>query len=249
MDDDKQWNKVLSGVANILQSMRPDAAGESTPGEASQTSRSAAAGNKKPGSSNPAPATDERPVYISRAPVPESFDWEAPPGEKQTGRPSGSPPAEGASESMRQRIRERYFRARFPDAPLPVAGTDDPSALIKSARLYFEDGDTARAIELLEQAGELMPRTERTQLAKLEIHFLRGDAWPEVARLGRRLSPHEPLFALVGPAESDAHDHYGAWPETPNWIEAPWDLTSEVLIVELRGRILGPEPAVEASRP
>jgi hypothetical protein len=48
-------------------------------------------------------------------------------------------------------------------------------------------------------------------------------------RLGRALAPEETLF---GGAQNDRGDHYGPWPDTPNWILAPWDLTSEVLAAE-----------------
>ena len=33
------------------------------------------------------------------------------------------------------------------------------------------------------------------------------------------------------------HDHYGPWPDLPNWIQANWDLTAEVVAVDFH-RIL-----------
>jgi hypothetical protein len=160
-------------------------------------------------------------------------------------------------EHVRVRIRERYFKTRFPDVPVPSPGSSDCSAIVKAARLYFEDGDTGRAVELLRLSSEMMPRVERILLAKLEIHYLDhnetaftetartfaerfpgSSEWPAVARLGWRLAPNEALFANARPAKVARDEQYGAWPEVPNWIEAPWDLTGEVLAVELRGRIL-----------
>jgi hypothetical protein len=160
-------------------------------------------------------------------------------------------------DHVRARIRERYFRSRFPDVPLPAPGSKDASAIVKAARLYFEDGDTARAVELLRQASDMLTRVEGILLAKLEIHYLDhneaaftetarifaerfpgSSEWPAVARLGWRLAPSEALFANARPAKVARDDQYGAWPEVPNWIEAPWDLTGEVLAVELRSRIL-----------
>jgi hypothetical protein len=158
-------------------------------------------------------------------------------------------------DPLRQKIRARYFNARFPDAP---AVSEDPSAVIKAARYYFEDGNTRMAIELLEYAAASMPREELYWLARLEIHFLTDNAkayvatahlfrehfpmspsWPEVSRLGRRIAPAYALFATGQAAIPEVGDQFGAWPEVPNWIEAPWDLTGEVLAVELRGRLIG----------
>jgi hypothetical protein len=34
---------------------------------------------------------------------------------------------------------------------------------------------------------------------------------------------------LSGPRD---HDHYGPWPHLPNWIQAPWDLTGEVIAAD-----------------
>ena len=164
-------------------------------------------------------------------------------------------------DHVRARIREHYFRSRFPDVPLPTPGSNDATAIVKAARLYFEDGDTARAVELLRQTADLLPRLERILLAKLELHYLdhneiaftetarifaerfpSSTEWPSVARLGWRLAPSEALFANARPAKVARDDQYGAWPEVPNWIDAPWDLTGEVLAVEMRGRILGAGP-------
>ncbi len=89
-------------------------------------------------------------------------------------------------------------------------------------------------------------------LARLEILFLErdaagyaqaardfiaghsdGEAWHEVARLGRALVPNDTLFGdATGPR---AHEHYGPWPHLPNWIGASWDLTAEVTAAEFHG--------------
>jgi hypothetical protein len=134
----------------------------------------------------------------------------------------------------------------------------DPSAFVEVARLYFDDDDVDRAVELLQYAAYALPGDERPWLARMEILFLRKEGhafvaaarrfleefpksshWSEVVRLGWRLAPKELLFAAGRPEHRPSDAHYGAWPEVPNWIEAPWDLTSEVKAVELRGRILG----------
>jgi hypothetical protein len=57
-----------------------------------------------------------------------------------------------------------------------------------------------------------------------------SEAWPEIARLGRALAPGEALFADAEAAGN--HDHYGPWPNLPNWIQAPWDLTAECIAAD-----------------
>lgn len=144
-----------------------------------------------------------------------------------------------------RKIRERYISARFPGVARTLAELHSIDRVIKAARLYFEDEQPGLALELLEIAAQEMPHESPVWLARLEILFLgrdaegflaaarafrlahpQHDAWPEIERLGRALVPGEPLFgATSGPRD---HDHYGPWPHTPNWIQAPWDLTPEI---------------------
>ena len=145
-----------------------------------------------------------------------------------------------------RRIRDRYIGARFPGVARSAADLEKPDRVVKSARLYFEDGQSETALELLDVAIEQDSRAEPLWLAQLEILFLTrnaprfietaraframhpaSEAWSEVARLGRALAPKESLFgAAAGPRD---HDHYGPWPDLPNWIQANWDLTAEVV--------------------
>ncbi|MBK8324498.1 MAG: hypothetical protein IPL06_17770 [Betaproteobacteria bacterium] len=169
--------------------------------------------------------------------------------------PAVSPVPSSAPGSAR--IRERYYAIRFPGAPA-LAADADVSGLIKVARLFFEDGDSPRAVELLDCAAAVLPGEARLRLAALEILFLARDGeafvaaarafrdrfpgsehWAAIERLGWRFAPRERLFAGGRPKDKADDAHFGAWPESPNWIEAPWDLTCEVLAVELRGRVLG----------
>ena len=149
-------------------------------------------------------------------------------------------------DGVRRRIRDRYVGARFPGVARSAAELASASRVIKAARLYFEEEDVESALELLQLAVEEAPREASLWLARLEILFLARDAagfiacarefralhrehaaWDEVLRLGRALAPGEVLFTEgAGPR---AHDHYGPWPDLPNWIQAPWDLTGEIL--------------------
>ncbi len=153
-----------------------------------------------------------------------------------------------------RRIRDRYIGARFPGVARSAADLESPDRVVKAARLYFEDGQVDTALELLDIAIEQDSRAEALWLAQLEIVFLgrnparfvetarafralhpASEAWTEVARLGRALCPREQLFgAAMGPRE---HEHYGPWPDLPNWIQANWDLTAEVVAADFH-RIL-----------
>ena len=145
-----------------------------------------------------------------------------------------------------RRIRDRYIGARFPGVARAAADLENPERVVKAARLYFEDGQADTALELLDVAIEQDSRAEPLWLAQLEILFLIRDsqrfietarafhalhraseAWDEITRLGRALAPQEAMF---GPANARRdHEHYGPWPDLPNWIQANWDLTAEVI--------------------
>jgi hypothetical protein len=153
-----------------------------------------------------------------------------------------------------RRIRDRYIGARFPGVARSTADLESPDRVVKAARLYFEDGQVDSALELLDVAIEQDSRAEALWLAQIEILFLvrnaarfveaaraframhpASEAWPEVARLGLGLAPKEALFgSATGPRD---HDHYGPWPDMPNWIQANWDLTAEVIAADFH-RIL-----------
>ena len=165
----------------------------------------------------------------------------------------GDEEAQGYDARCR-RIRDRYIGARFPGVARSTADLGNPDHVVKAARLYFEDGQADTALELLDVAIEHDSRAEALWLAQLEILFLcrnapryietarafhamhrASEAWPEISRLGRALVPSESLF---GPASAPrGHDHYGPWPDLPNWIQANWDLTAEVVAADFH-RIL-----------
>jgi len=150
-----------------------------------------------------------------------------------------------ALDPRRRKIRERYITARFPGIARTLDDLHSSDRVIKAARLFFEDDQPDLALELLELAAQEAPHESPVWLARLEILFLtrdaegfvaaarafrqahgRHDAWTEVERLGRALVPGEALFGETqGPRD---HEHYGPWPHTPNWIQAPWDLTPEI---------------------
>jgi hypothetical protein len=165
--------------------------------------------------------------------------------------------------SMRARLRDRYIEARFPGVLSSSADLADADGVVTIARLLFEEGRYDDAQELLQLAiGQ--SGSEPLRLARLEITFLQRDAsryvalarelrqahpqtreWTEVARLGRLLVPGEALFGAD--AGQRPHDRYGPWPDMPNWIQASWDLTPEVLAAELH-RDMRVDPSAERAR-
>ena len=121
--------------------------------------------------------------------------------------------------------------------------------MIKVARHCFEEGNLDRANELFALAIPSSPDALALRLARLEIAFLARETglfrslaremhashpsiteWKDIARLGRALAPDEPLFAAQ-PGDR-GHDQYGPWPDMPNWIQASWDLSNEVMASE-----------------
>jgi hypothetical protein len=162
------------------------------------------------------------------------------------------------TEAMRRKIRDRYLAVRFPGAPHTDEELRDSAGVIKAARLYFEDEDLDRACELLEFAADANATDESTWLAHLEMLFLKRKAsaftrlsrrfhdhfpnsgrWSEILRLGLRLAPEESIFLQAHPREAAIDEHYGAWPQVQNWIQAPFDLTGDVLAAEFHAKMRG----------
>jgi hypothetical protein len=173
-----------------------------------------------------------------------AFEWDAPlPVVRST------LPAPGAPAAPAPGVLDRYVAARFPALARRAADLADAGRVVEGARLYFEERKTDRALELLSLAIALSPGHEGLKLARLEIAYLLREpqayvsfarafreahatskAWIEISRLGRAIAPTEVMFGAR--QASRAHDHYGPWPHTPNWIDASWDLTPEVLAVD-----------------
>ncbi|HXF77432.1 MAG TPA: hypothetical protein VN598_01100 [Usitatibacter sp.] len=190
-----------------------------------------------------------RKAPVDLAPI----EWEGDQGASSAAQATPAVPDATAgfecADARTRRIRDRYVSARFPGVARAASDLESAARVIKCARLYFEDGQLAAALELLDMAIEQDSRAEALWLAELEILFLSRDAarfvecarafralhgasgqWAEVARLGHAIAPREALFGTKGAAR--AHEHYGPWPDLPNWIQASWDLTSECLAAD-----------------
>ena len=203
-----------------------------------------------------------------RRPELASLEWE---GDSPRAAAPGPPPGSSEHEipgdpatfdPLRRRIRDRYIGVRFAGVARSGADLQDPRRVIKAARLAFEEERPDSALELLDLAIEQQAREATLRLAKLEILFLLracaryvetarafldacpGHAqWPEIMRVGHALEPGEPLF---GAAPGARDDHYGPWPDTPNWIQAPWDLTAEVSAADFHRAMTAERPILLA---
>jgi hypothetical protein len=207
-------------------------------------------------------ATPSGKVDVSRmlaaarvAPQLEMLEWDDRPTAPAILREATAPDARDendprAFDSKRRKIRDRYVGTRFPGVATCSSDLASANRVIKAARLYFEEERNDAALELLALAIEECPRDTDLWLARLEILFLTRErdgyvatardfhrehpgaeeSWAEICRLGRALAPGETLFGSgMGPRE---HEHYGPWPHTPNWIQAPWDLTAEIIAAD-----------------
>lgn len=163
-------------------------------------------------------------------------------------------------------LRQRYIEERFPEIGKGVIALDDPDSVVKGARLCYEDGALARAVELLQYAIESRPAEIKAWLALFEIFRLerltgefaqlavrfrelhgKSDYWPKVQYFGREIDPGNPLYATpaidnfqtIGPAQAKriaAADSID--PVTENWLGAPMDFQNEVLANELRKTLM-----------
>jgi hypothetical protein len=199
---------------------------------------------RSPRPTKPEPHFLDQPTNVVRI-LPAKAPWAA--SDHRSGFSNASLPTAAPLDldARRQRIRDRYLAVRFDGLIRDTRDLKDIAKVIKAARLYFEDENPDRADELLRLAAAAQPHEPRLWLARLEIHFLSRDAerfgetarayrraypgggeWAQVACLGRALSPGDELFRDSTGEHDD--ENYGPWPNTPNWIEASWDLTAEV---------------------
>jgi hypothetical protein len=163
-------------------------------------------------------------------------------------------------DEKRRRIRDRYIGIRFAGIIRSAEDLANAPRIIRAARAAFEEDHAGTAAELLELAIEQNVKQKQLWLADLEIAFLVRNAqrfvalarafraqfhnaaeWNEVSRLGRALVPDEALFGARQGARK--HEHYGPWPDLPNWILASWDLTHEVAAADFHRAMISGTPA------
>lgn len=162
-------------------------------------------------------------------------------------------------------LRRRYIEERFPEIASGTIAPGNPDSVVKAARLFYEDGAVARAVELLQFAVEENPAALKPWLALFEIFRLEGLAgefgelagrfrdhhatslyWRKVQFIGRELEPGNPLYretpvdhleTIGSPARKKAAP-VTFDPLAENWLNAPMDFTTDALAASLREGVL-----------
>jgi phage tail protein X len=163
-------------------------------------------------------------------------------------------------------LRRRYIEERFPEIGKGAIVLDDAASVVKGARLFYEDGALARAVELLHYAIERKPGEVRTWLALFEIFRLerltgefaelarrfrenhgKGEYWRKVQYFGREIDPSNELytqaplntFETIGPSQARRLAAEASFdPVAENWLGMPMDFQNEVLANELRKALM-----------
>ena len=155
-------------------------------------------------------------------------------------------------------LRRRYIEERFPEIANGAVVLDDARSMVKAARLLYDDGAIARAIELLQFAIEQDADAMPAWLALFAIFRLQGlsgefaelarrfaerhgasDEWSDVRAIGRTLDPGNPLYEGE---EVVAAMHGG--PE--GWLRGPGDAPASPLAGELRSRLMAEASITDA---
>ena len=147
-------------------------------------------------------------------------------------------------------LRRRYIEERFPEIANGAVALDDARSMVRAARLLYDDGAVARAIELLQFALEQDPDAMPAWLALFAIFRLQGlsgefaelarrfaerheasDEWRDVRAIGRALDPANPLYA--------GEEVIAALDGGPDgWLRGPGDAAQNALAGELRSRLM-----------
>ena len=163
-------------------------------------------------------------------------------------------------------LRRRYIEQRFPEIVNRTIVLDEAGSVVKGARLFYEDGAVARAVELLHFAIEHNPGEVRTWLALFEIFRLerlagefaelarrfkelhgKSEYWRKVQYFGREIDPGNALyqeeainkFETIGPSQARRMAAAASFdPIAENWLNAPMDFENEVLANDLRKALM-----------
>lgn len=162
-------------------------------------------------------------------------------------------------------LRRRYIEERFPEIASGTIQPADPDSVVKAARLFYEDGALARAVELLHFSVEEDPASLKPWLALFEIFRLEGltgefgelaqrfrehhgssEYWRKVQFIGREIDPANALYReapldhleTIGPAAARRAMPVTFDPLAENWLNAPMDFTTDALAASLRAGLL-----------
>jgi hypothetical protein len=215
-----------------------------------------------------APADDEIVVALEHSPEDDVFasEPEFAPEPPQRALDADVDIATRLPDNNTDDLRRRYIEERFPEIGKGAISLDEPASVVKGARLFYEDGAIARAVELLHFAIERHPGEERAWLALFEIFRLealtgefaelarrfreqhgKSDYWRKVQYFGREIDPGNELYAekplntfeTIGPAQARRLAQETSFdPVAENWLGAPMDFQNEVLANELRKALM-----------
>lgn len=170
-------------------------------------------------------------------------------------------------------LRRRYIEERFPEIASGTIAPTDPDSVVKAARLFYEDGALARAVELLQFSVEENPRNLKPWLALFEIFRLEGlpgefgelagrfqrfhgssEYWRKVQFIGREIDPGNALYRevpaeqleTIGPVAARMAAPVTFDPLAENWLNAPMDFTKDGLAAGLRAGLLADAGLAEA---
>jgi hypothetical protein len=189
--------------------------------------------------------------------------------------PPPPPPQDDASRDQRR----AYIAERFPEVAAGVIELHDVEAIVEASRQYFEgDGDTDKALELLEFSiaddpsqlklwlaeFEILRRSNRTpgfdKLAtRYRLQFGENEHWRTICSVGLELDPENRTFQAGAAVPEESPDEWAAHGVDPvdapeperheNWLNAPLDFTPELLANDLRDSLLADFQEEENSRP
>jgi hypothetical protein len=183
----------------------------------------------------------------------ETVQWSAPPTTTTMPVPEGGVPAAATATNPDVGItRDFHITQQFQPTNERTVAISTPEEIVQQARThYMDDGDTFRAIDLLEMAvsvrtdsprpwqalfaiyrRENMPeRFQRLALAYRQA-FGEDSNWPAIQSLGHQLDANNPLYAGQASEEPIPEDLL------ERWLGVPLDFTAHLLANEMHDQLM-----------
>jgi hypothetical protein len=191
----------------------------------------------------------------------ETMEWSKPPTTSNLPVPEPGA-AKGAAAPSIGSTRDFHITQQFQPSTERTVAVSTPEELVQQARThYMDDGDTFRAIDLLEMAvsvrtdsprpwqalfaiyrRESMPeRFQRLALAYRQA-FGEDANWPAIQGMGHALDATNPLYATAANAEPVPADLI------ERWLGAPLDFTGHLLANEMHDQLMETFPGHSRKR-
>lgn len=190
----------------------------------------------------------------------ETMEWSKPPTTSNLPVPEPSAAKPGAASIGN--TRDFHITQQFQPTAERTVAVSTPEEIVQQARThYMDDGDTFRAIDLLEMSvsvrtdsprpwqalfaiyrRENMPeRFQRLALAYRQA-FGEDSNWPSVQSMGYALDPNNPLYAGATNAEPVPADLI------ERWLGVPLDFTTHLLANEMQDQLMETFPGSARKR-